>query len=37
VAAESTRFARYNILTQSGTVMLAQANLVPQNALRLLQ
>ena len=37
VASESIRFARYNILTQSGTVMLAQANLLPQNALRLLQ
>lgn len=37
VATESIRFARYNILTQSGTVMLAQANLLPQNALRLLQ
>ena len=37
MATESTRFARYNILTQSGTVMLAQANLLPQNALRLLQ
>ena len=37
VAQESTRFARYNILVQSGTAMLAQANLLPQNALRLLQ
>ena len=37
VASESTRFARYNILNQAGTVMLAQANLLPQNALRLLQ
>ena len=37
MATESTRFARYNILTQSGTVMLAQANLLPQNALRLLR
>ena len=36
VAEESTRFARYNILVQSGTAMLAQANLVPQSALRLL-
>ena len=36
VATESTQFARYNILTQSGTAMLAQANLVPQSALRLL-
>ena len=36
VATESTQFARYNILVQSGTAMLAQANLMPQNALRLL-
>ena len=36
VATESTRFAKYNILVQSGTAMLAQANLLPQNALRLL-
>lgn len=37
VAEESTAFARYNILVQSGTAMLAQANQVPQSALRLLQ
>lgn len=37
VAQESTQFARYNILVQSGTAMLAQANLLPQSALRLLQ
>ena len=37
VAEESTQYARYNILVQSGTAMLAQANLTPQNALRLLQ
>jgi flagellin len=36
VASESTAFARYNILVQSGTAMLAQANLVPSNSLRLL-
>jgi flagellin len=36
VAAESTRFARYNILVQAGTAMLAQANATPQSALRLL-
>lgn len=36
VATESTEFARYNILVQSGTAMLAQANLLPQAALRLL-
>jgi flagellin len=37
VAEESTRYARYQILVQSGTSMLAQANLLPQNVLRLLQ
>ncbi len=37
VAEESTQFARYNILVQSGTAMLAQANQLPQSALRLLQ
>lgn len=36
VAEESTRFARYNILVQAGTAMLAQANANPQTALRLL-
>jgi flagellin len=36
VADESTRFARYNILVQAGTAMLAQANAVPASALRLL-
>lgn len=36
VAEESTQFARYNILVQAGTAMLAQANAVPQSALRLL-
>lgn len=36
VAEESTNFARYNILVQSGTAMLAQANSLPQSALRLL-
>jgi len=36
VAEESTQYARYNILVQSGTAMLAQANVLPQNALRLL-
>ncbi|MBI4659412.1 MAG: flagellin [Verrucomicrobia bacterium] len=36
VAEESTQFARLNILVQSGTAMLAQANLLPQSALRLL-
>jgi flagellin len=37
VAEESTQFARYNILVQAGTAMLAQANASPQYALRLLQ
>jgi flagellin len=37
VAEESTKFARYNILVQAGTAMLAQANSTPQSALRLLQ
>ncbi len=36
VAEESTAYAKYNILVQSGTAMLAQANSVPQAALRLL-
>ncbi|HQU09074.1 MAG: flagellin [Verrucomicrobia bacterium 21-51-4] len=36
VAQESTNFARYNILVQSGTAMLAQANASSQIALRLL-
>jgi len=37
VAEESTRYAKYNILVQSGTAMLAQANLSPQSVLKLLQ
>jgi flagellin len=37
VAEESTQFARYNILVQSGTAMLAQANTSSQSALKLLQ
>jgi flagellin len=37
VAEESTQFARFNILVQSGTAMLAQANQIPQSVLRLLQ
>lgn len=36
VAEESTQFAKYNILVQAGTAMLAQANTAPQAALRLL-
>jgi flagellin len=37
VAEESTEYARANILVQSGTAMLAQANSIPQSVLRLLQ
>jgi len=37
VADESTQYARYNILVQSGTAMLAQANALPNSTLRLLQ
>jgi len=37
VAQESTNYAKYNILVQSGTAMLAQANALPQTALKLLQ
>lgn len=37
VAQEATQYARYNILVQSGTAMLAQANSLPQSVLRLLQ
>jgi len=37
VAEESTQLARYNILVQSGTAMLAQANSSPQSVLKLLQ
>jgi len=37
VAQESTKYAKYNILVQSGTAMLAQANSLPQTVLKLLQ
>ena len=37
VASESTQYAKYNILVQTGTAMLAQANALPQSALKLLQ
>lgn len=37
VAQESTEFAKNNILVQSGTAMLAQANQLPQSVLKLLQ
>src|SRR5437879_3381107 len=33
IAEESTQYARYNILVQSGTAMLAQANALPQSVL----
>jgi len=36
VAQESTKYARYNILVQAGTAMLAQANNMPQSVLKLL-
>ena len=37
VATESTKFAKYQILVQSGTAMLSQANQNPQNVLKLIQ
>ncbi len=37
VAEESTQFAKYNILVQSGTAMLSQANQTPKSVLQLLQ
>jgi flagellin len=37
VAEESTAFARFNILVQTGTAMLAQANQTPQSVLKLIQ
>ena len=37
VATESTQYAKYNILVQSGTAMLAQANQTPKSVLQLLQ
>ena len=36
VAKESTQYARYNILVQSGTAMLAQVNQLPQSVLKLI-
>jgi flagellin len=36
VAEESANFAKQQILVQSGTAMLAQANILPQSALRLI-
>jgi flagellin len=37
VATEATQYARYQILVQSGTQMLTQANQLPQAALQLLR
>jgi len=37
IAQESTNYAKQNILVQTGTAMLAQANALPQVALKLLQ
>jgi flagellin len=37
VAQESTAYAKENILVQTGTAMLAQANALPQNALKLIE
>jgi len=37
VAKESTQLAKYNILVQAGTAMLAQANQTPNSVLKLLQ
>ncbi len=37
IAEESTEYAKANIMVQSGTAMLAQANQLPQQVLRLLQ
>ncbi|HVM59860.1 MAG TPA: flagellin [Verrucomicrobiae bacterium] len=36
VATESTQYAKFNILVQTGTAMLAQANTIPNIALKLL-
>ncbi len=36
VAQESTNYAKMNILVQSGTAMLAQANVMPQSVLKLI-
>jgi flagellin len=37
MAAEMVKFTKYQILQQAGTAMLAQANVMPQSVLRLLQ
>ena len=36
IAEESTKYARINLLVQSGTAMLSQANILPEMALKLL-
>ena len=36
MALESTNFTKYQILTQVGTAMLAQANALPQNVVQLI-
>ena len=36
MAFESTQFTKYQILTQVGSAMLAQANALPQNVLQLI-
>jgi len=36
IAEESANYAKQQILVQSGTAMLAQANVLPQSALRLI-
>jgi flagellin len=36
IAEESTEYAKFNILVQTGTAMLAQANAIPQTVLKLL-
>ena len=37
IAQETANFSKQQILVQSGTAMLAQANVLPQSALQLLQ
>ena len=37
VAWETTQFSKYQVLTQVGTAMLAQANAMPNNVMTLLQ
>jgi flagellin len=37
VASESTQYAKYNVLVQADTAMLAQANQIPATVLKLLQ